>query len=293
MRIIYLCIFALLSTAATRAQTSTYNYNGTSLELRTEVEGVLSLRWNTFARDYRFFAEKEGTLFELINTKGEDGYNKEYIATLEKLTAGKNLSAAKVRLTLGDLRDFFNEYNSAVDPNFIANDYFSKPELRLGGYGGITNNPFVTNPDNISNVQLGLEFEVLDPKNLPRHAAVVQLEHAFSSDDFEYSATQLSINYRFKFIKSAAVDLFINSKLVTFTNFNREDLIFINSANEPQLLEGTSGSGIQAPLLFGIGADIKLGKGYLTLGYNDAFGLFIDNNGEFPLDLSLGYKFVL
>lgn len=296
MRILFLCVFALTINTTILAQTTTHTYNGTSLELRTEVEGTLSLRWNTFPSEYRFFAEKDGTLYELVNTKGSDDYNREYLAVLENLTADQNLSADKVRLTLGDLRSFFNLYNTAVDPNFVGKDFFSKPEFRLGGYGGITNNPFVTNPENISNPQLGIEFEVLDPELLPRHAVVVQLEHALSSNDFDYSATQLSLNYRYKFIKSETIDVFVNSKLVTFTSFNRGGL---DASEIPDTVDtdpnslSDSGSSFQSPLLFGIGADIKLGNGYLTLGYNDAFGLFIDNNGEFPLDLSVGYKFVL
>lgn len=293
MKLLLLCFTALAIVTTTDAQTTTHTYDGTPLELRTEVEGVLSLRWNTFTKEYRFFAEKDGVLYELKNTKGADGYSEEYIAVLEKLTEDQDLSADKVRLTLGDLRSFFNTYNSAVDPGFVSKNYLSKPELRLGGYAGTTNNPFVTNPDNTSNLQLGVEFEILDPEQLPKHAVVVQLEHALSSDEFQYSATQLSLNYRFKFITSSIVDVFVNSKLVTFTNFNRERILFANNDNEIQELEEISGTGIQAPLNFGIGADIKLGKGYLTLGYNDAFGLFIDNKGEFPLDLSLGYKFIL
>ena len=54
-----------------------------------------------------------------------------------------------------------------------------------------------------------------------------------------------------------------------------------------------SGGNIQAPILLGLGADIKLGNGFLTFGYNDLIGLTIDDNGEFPVDFTLGYKFNL
>jgi len=45
--------------------------------------------------------------------------------------------------------------------------------------------------------------------------------------------------------------------------------------------------------IFGLGADIKLGSGYLTLVYDSLFGVFIDSKDNFPVDFAVGYKFDL
>ena len=54
-----------------------------------------------------------------------------------------------------------------------------------------------------------------------------------------------------------------------------------------------SGSDFSAPITFGLGADYKVGNGYITFNYNDIVGLSVDSNGEFPIDFTFGYKFNL
>ena len=51
---------------------------------------------------------------------------------------------------------------------------------------------------------------------------------------------------------------------------------------------------MDAPIILGLGADIKLGNGYITLSANELFALInFDNQGNTPVDLRLGYKFNL
>ena len=41
-------------------------------------------------------------------------------------------------------------------------------------------------------------------------------------------------------------------------------------------------------------SDIKVTKnGYITLAYNNLFALFLENEGHFPIDFAVGYKFNL
>ena len=136
-------------------------------------------------------------------------------------------------------------------------------------------------------MQLGAEFEIIDPISLPRHAAVVQYKQTLSNDNYEYSAAQFSLNYRYKFIKQPIVDFYINAKLITFTSFDTEAI-----EDNGSVIEADSGSNFQAPLIFGLGADIPIGKGFIFIQYQDVAGVFIENNGEFPVDITAGYKFV-
>ena len=287
MKTSFLIIIAFLFSITITAQIDTYTVNGTSYELKKEVEGTLTLLWNTIDRDYRYFIEKDGIITELVNTKKDGKYQEEYKTTLTSLTTGSDISTKKVNLTLGSLRNFLNNYNSKIDSSYKANSFMTKSELRLGGFLGVTNSVFTSNPNNRTNVQLGAEFEIIDPISLPRHAAVVQYKQTLSNDNYEYSAAQFSLNYRYKFIKQPIVDFYINAKLITFTSFNTEAI-----EDGGSVIEADSGSNFQAPLIFGLGADIPIGKGFIFIQYQDIAGVFIENNGEFPVDITAGYKFV-
>ena len=59
------------------------------------------------------------------------------------------------------------------------------------------------------------------------------------------------------------------------------------------IVANESGSNFSSPLTFGIGADYKIGNGYLTFAYRDIVGINVESNSEFPIDFSLGYKFSL
>jgi hypothetical protein len=290
-RLLLLGLF-IFSTAIALAQTTTHAVNGETLELRTDIDGTLSLLWNTFDQEYRYFIRKDNTFTELVNEKKDNKYTDSYKAQLSALTSDFPVNTDKVKLTLASLRKFTNTYNTKADPNYTANSTVVKPSFRLGGFVGITNSIYTSNPDNISNPQVGIDFEILDSQALPRHSFVVQYKQTLSSDDFDYSASQFSLNYRFKFIKTDRIDVFLNTKLATYTSARTED---IETVVDDQIFitEGTSGGSFQGPFLFGLGADIALGNGYLMLNYHDAYSFFLDDNGEFPVDFSIGYKFNL
>ncbi len=291
MKFFYSAILALLLTAPIVAQTQTYDVNGTTYELKTEVEGTLTLLWNVIDKDYRYFVVKDNTTIELVNTEVDKVYQEEYKDTLRELTKDATLSVDKVNLTLGSLRNFFNAYNSSVDADYVPNSFLTNVELRLGGFVGVTNSVFTSNPNNESNAQFGLEFEITDPLVVRRHAIVVQYKQVLPSDAYDYSALQLSINHRFKFVQTRAIDVFVNTKLATFSRFNPaptplEEAAVLNNQEEGRTI-------FQGPIIFGLGADVRLGKGFLTFNYHDAVSLFLDSNGEFPVDVSIGYKFIL
>ena len=268
-----------------------YTVNGETLSLKTEVSGTIDLLWNTFNKQYRYFVQKDGQIYELTNTRVDRKFQDEYKATLAELTSGSGLSTDRVRLTLAGLRSFINDYNASVDPNYESNSETIALEMRLGGFAGVSNNRYTSNPENSIAPLVGIEFEILDSKLLARHAIVFQFRQSFPTDDWDYTASQLSLNYRFKFINKETVSVFANARLATYT-YSKTVIASTDPAQNSADLE-ISGGNTQAPILLGLGADIKLGNGFLVLGYNDIVGLTIDDNGEFPVDFTVGYKFNL
>ncbi|WGK66211.1 hypothetical protein [Croceiramulus getboli] len=277
------------------AQTTTHQINGQTYELQTEVSGPLTLLWNTIQGEYVYFIEKDGQYYELKNTRVDGTYQNEYRDELQRITADANLEVNKVNLTPVSLRKFVNAYNRKVDPNYITNSKTTSMEYRLGVFGGMTNSIFTENAENTLNPQLGIDLEILDEQLLQRHAVVLQYKQTLATSEFDYQAYQLGLNHRFKFVHKTGFDVYLNTKLVTYTYSKATRLRPVQCVTEPcpELPVERSGGTLQAPVIFGLGADIKLGQGFLMLNYHDAFAIALDDNGEFPLDFSLGYKWIL
>lgn len=285
-----LCGILLLFTCVITAQ-NTYTVNGESLSLKTEVEGTISLLWNTIDGEYRYFSKKDDAILELKNTKENGEYKNEFRKALGSQTSDTNIVTSYVNLTLPSLRKFFNTYNEARDPSFEAASSPLKPVLRLGGFAGITNSNFSENPTNSKQLQIGAELELADRSNLKRHAMVFRLVNTFESSDYSYGAYQASLNYRFKFVMQSKFDLYVNTKFVSYTSFNGERLVL--QENDETLLVDASGDSFNFPFTLGLGADIAIGDGYITVLIDDLVGLNVEGNGEFPTNLQLGYKFEL
>lgn len=261
-----------------------YTVNGQSYTLKTKVEGTLTLLWNTIDGEYRYFSKKGNTIEELKNTRVQGDYQEEFKTILKNQTTDASVDVEDVKLTLPSLTSFYNEYNKQVNPDFVSEKNNIQLSTRLGAFAGISNSVYSSNPENKMLAVAGIEFELLDQVKLKRHSFVVQFRQTFKNADYNFSSSQFSLNYRFKFVKSSAIDVFVNTKFATYTYVKREVEVIENDV---------SGGDLQAPVLFGLGADIALGKGYLTLSYNDIVGLSIDSNGEFPIDFTVGYKFNL
>ncbi len=218
-----ICILCfLLSVSFLQAQES-YTISGETLELKTEVEGRLDLLWNIIDSRYRYFVRTEdNTITELKNTKVDRKFQEEYKTELNELT-NNSMSTKRLNLTLFSLKEFIDSYNTSVDTNYQSQTSRNKFEFRLGVFGGITNSPFVTNPDNNTTPLFGAEFEVLDANLVSRHAAFMQIKHVLEYEDIEYSTTELALGYRFRVINKAKFSFYANVKFATL-NFSR----FIN-----------------------------------------------------------------
>ncbi len=267
-----------------------YTVNGETYSLKTDVEGSLNLLWNIVDDNFRYFVENDNKIEELVNTKNRSGsYQEEYITSLKKLTGSTDINAKSVKLTLPSLRNFINGYNATQDKNYSFSENKLKVNTRLGLFGGITNNPFVENPDNSTTPLFGAELELYDNDKAKRHAAFLQLTHELENKDINYSVTELALGYRFRFIYSKKINLHANLKLVT--------LSFSNSTTTPE--EGSepidkSATSFDAPVIFGLGVDIKISENsFITMYYNELFALSLDNQGNFSTNLAIGYKFNL
>ena len=283
-----LCIILMLGSISILQAQQQYTVDGQTYTLKTEVDGDLTLLWNSIDDDYRYFAKKGSTIAELKNTKGENGYQEEFKDVLKLLTKEAPVSTDKLKLTLTSLRDYFIAYNKKVDPNFSQEVTKLKLQTRLGVFAGMSNNAYFYNPNNDYLPSLGIDFELMDEAQLRRHSFVLQFKQLIESSEYKFSSSQLSFNYRFKFIKSDKFDAFINAKVATFTSVSRNQQILDNDGNVTDIFG--SGSNFQVPGAFGLGFDYALGNGYITLAMHDIVAVTIDNNGETPIDITLGYK---
>lgn len=283
-------LFFILSAGTLQAQQQ-YTVEGQTYNLNTEVEGALTLLWNTIDGEYRYFSKKGNDIVELKNTKQNGDYQEEYKQILQQQTSDAPVSTEKVKLTLPSLHAFFATYNKKKDPNFNETEKSIDLQFRLGAFAGVGNSVYTENPTNELQPIAGIDLELIDNVKLRRHSIVFRFKQTFESSEYKYSASQLSLNYRFKFVKSPKFDAFINTKFAALTFSSREYTVipFGGSA----MVNKESGSDFSAPITFGLGADYKVGNGYITFNYNDIVGLSVDNNGEFPIDFTFGYKFNL
>ena len=276
LSLIAVTIFLFVTTLNAQQQ---YTVDGKQYSLLTEIEGPLTLLWNTIDGEYRYFSKKGNDILELRNSKVDGKYQEDYKETLRTQTQDHPTGLAKVNFTRPSLASFFVAYNKAADPNFKHESPSVQLKTRLGAFAGVSNSVFTINPTNALSPVLGIDFEIVDESKLKRHSMVVRFKQTLENSDTNYSSSQFSLNYRFRFVKSSKLDVFINTKFVAYTYIKNES---------------TSGGSFQAPIAFGLGADYAVGNGYITFCYNDIVGLGIENvDGNFPVDFTLGYKFKL
>jgi len=111
------------------------------------------------------------------------------------------------------------------------------------------------------------------------------------ADDFKYSSSQFGLFYRFRVINKESFSIYPQATLANYT-FSKSEAT--NVVDGSTITTKNSVSNFDAPIILGLGADIKLGNGYITLSANELIALIkFENQGNTPLDLRLGYKFNL
>jgi hypothetical protein len=265
----------------------TYTIDGETIELKTEIEGRLDLLWNVTNGEFRYFVRTEdGSITELKNTRSEGQFLEEYKVTLNALADG--IPAQKVKFRLYNLMHYIDTYNASIDSSYTSTYKKSTLNFRLGFSGGITNNPFVENPDNVKVPLVGLELELYESKVKSRHSGFLQARHTFDTDEFSYSTTEFSLGYRYRIVNQSSFSIYGQVKLATF-HFTE---VTITDENDNDI--NRNDTSFEIPLIFGIGSDIKVGKNsYITIIYGELFGLLVENQGNFSTDIAIGYKFNL
>lgn len=288
----FILLFSLFAISSYTFAQETYTFENETLELKTEAEGALDLLWNTFDGDFRYFIKtKDEQLVELKNTKDANNkYKDDYKIVLKDLTA---MDASDVNLTTYSIKVFIDEYNNSKDSNYVSKESNTKAKLRLGAFGGITNNPFNINPNNEKVLLFGTELEIVSSNLDSKHGGFLNVRYTSDNDDFQYSATQVSLGYRYRFINKSNFNIYAQTKFATFTSSKITATIIDPTDVTNSITFEESSSSFDAPFIFGLGADIKLGNGYITLIYDSLFAVLIDNEGNFPVDFSIGYKFNL
>jgi hypothetical protein len=288
-KIIYLfCL--VLSFSFAEAQ-ETYTIDGEILELKTEVDGELDLLWNIIDSKYRYFIRTDDdTIVELKNTEIDGKFQQDYKTLLNELT-NDSMSTKRLNLTLFSLKEFIDTYNSTADSSYQSTAVRNTLHFRIGVFGGITNSPFVTNPENLTTPLFGGELEVLDGAQISRHAIFLQAKHVIEQDELQYTTTEFALGYRFRVINKASFSLYGNMKFATL-NFSNATILVNN--DDIITTEEISDISFDVPFIFGIGADIRITENsFITLAYNELFALFLDNQGNFSQDFAVGYKFNL
>ncbi|NQY05901.1 MAG: hypothetical protein HRT68_06780, partial [Flavobacteriaceae bacterium] len=293
----YLAVIALffaLITQVGHAQEASYAVGDETYILKTAVEGELSLLWNTIDNEFRYFVKKGDEIYELKNTKDDDGkYQEEYKETLRFLTGDSSLIPSDTDLTLSSLKYYVNSYNKEKDPSYEYNVSAVKLKTRLGLFGGVSNNPFVNNPENELAPIFGAEFEIYEDETAKRHSGFFEFKQSLKSGDFDYQSTQISLNYRFRFIYTPSFNVYAQAKFATYTRASNTFTIVDETTGLLTTVKESAGN-FDTPFAFGLGADIKLfNESYLTLTYGEIVSVFLDSNGNFPMDFRIGYKFKL
>ena len=281
----------LLCFAGKVAAQETYIIEGDTLQLQREVKGPLSLFWNLENTEYRYFVQKSDQLVELkdILINGKLQYQEQ----LSRLTTDAKIRTDDVKFLLYSLKHFVNSYNALVQEGYEFNEATANIKQRLDLFVGLSNNKFTENPDNILAPIVGLEYEFYDPNLAPRHSAFLQLRQSFKREDYRYSSTQLSINYRFRALYFKGWDLHVDTELATFL-YSEDKVRIKDESGEVVAIKDDSGFSFTAPFSFGIGSDIRITENsFISLGYNDIFSIVLDGNGSFPLDFTVGYKYNL
>lgn len=287
-KLILFAIFLFSSTLIIAQET--YTVDGQSVQLKTAVKGPLGLLWTIIDDEYRYFIKtQDHQLVELINTKSADHvYQEEYKSTLKELT-DNSIDVSKVKLSLPSLARFIDRYNSFVNPDYVSMHSNFNPDIRLGVFGGITNSPFVRNPQNVISTVVGAEVEMLGGTD-NRHSGYLQLRHVAEQDKFKYQTTELSLGYRYRFFQKPRFSLYGDAKFATL-NFTKATVTYIDDNNVTNT-EHIDETAFDLPLIIGLGADVKLSHTiYANLSYNQIFAIFFKNQGNFSSDITLGLKF--
>lgn len=263
--------------------------NKESLYLKLEAKGKLDLLSSKTKDTIRLFIrDKNGNIQELLNTKNDDNsFNKEYKTVLTTLTKDSGMSMENVGYGRYSLKQFIKAYNSNGTKRYTYTDEKVLTQTRLGLFAGMTNHPFMENPNDSKTPFFSIELEVFEKKPLPMQSGFFSISHALEKDDYKFVTTVLAIGHRLRFINKEKINIYTNLNLATYT-FSKETI----EVDDLTITE--KNSAFRVPFSLGIGGDIKVSEnGFVSLIYNELFAVFASNSDHFPVNFAAGYKFNL
>lgn len=285
----YFWVILLFFSAGLQGQ-GIFVIEGDTLKLTEQVRGELSLFWNESPEKPRFFVRKGDRMLELKDSL--QAGRPQYQTELESLTQNPD-QAGDLDFSLTDLESFVRSYNEQMQRQNLEGE--SRPVFasRIGFFTGLSNNVYADNPDNVLAPLIGLEFEMFNPQVSWRHSVVLDLEQSFKREGYRYTATQLSLSYRYRFLQLNRLQIYVDATLGRLL-YERDEYSVLDEQGEVLALRDEADFKLQAPLSLGIGADFQVTQnGYITFGYNEVVSATLDSNGSFPIDITLGYRYQL
>jgi len=267
-----------------------HTINGQTLTLHLETEGTLDfLSYTNKDERHLFIRDQNDSIIELINTKDIDNtYFQEYKEQLEFLTKGSNMSADDVSFGVYSIKQFIKAYNSGGLQRYAYTGEKVKAKARVGFFGGLTNIPFIENLNNKSTPFFSGELEFFQDQEMPRQTGYFAIKQTSNTNDIQYQSTQLALGYRFRFINQPQFNIHGNLEFAAFT-FSKS---VVEIPDEPSI--SVHNKSFRIPIIFGLGSDIRItDTSYITLTYYEIVSVLVDNNGHFPVDFGIGYKFDL
>ncbi|RED45710.1 hypothetical protein [Seonamhaeicola aphaedonensis] len=263
--------------------------NKESLYLKLEAKGELDLLSLKTKDTIRLFVrDKNSNIQELLNTKKNDNsFNKEYKTVLTTLTKDSGMSMENVGYGRYSLKQFIKAYNSNGTRRYTYTDEKVLAQTRLGLFAGMTNHPFMENPNNNKTPFFSIELEVFEKKPLPMQSGFFSISHALKNDDYKFVSTVLAIGHRLRFVNKEKINIYTNLNLATYT-FSKETI----EVDDQTITE--KNSAFRVPFSLGVGSDIKVSENsFVSLIYNELFAVFASNSNHFPVNFAAGYKFNL
>lgn len=198
----------------------------------------------------------------------------------------RSLSMRSISFRTRSLVIFTERFNHRVD------DKVDKLSLGLSVYGGVSNQFLFTNPNNEKYGVAGAELELSNRKMFRRHSLFFQFNQTINTTDYDFNLSQLTLNYRFRFIDTKYFYAAANVEFFSLNYVSFENSYY--NQDEELVVEDEETTALDTPISFGASLNFNLSKvTTIFVSYNDFVALGVNDNGETPLDFSLGLRFAL
>ncbi|SEA66734.1 hypothetical protein [Psychroflexus halocasei] len=210
-----------------------------------------------------------------------DNYRQQIESLLDRSLDIKNLSYRTRAFVI-----FTEKFNHRID------EKIDKLSLGLSVYGGVSNEFLFTNPNNEKYGIIGAELELYNRKMFRRHSLFFQFNQTINTSDYDFNLSQLTLNYRFRFIDTKYFYAAANVEFFSLNYVSFENSYY--NQDEELVVEDQEATALDTPISFGASLNFNVSKvTTIFLSYNDFVALGVNDNGETPLDFSFGLRFAL